>query len=200
MSKIIFKLELVGLPGSGKTTYLNDYVRNNSLVVPVSSISRVKRYLFAMIYCLTHLFTAFKIAKVIIREYKLLKHPGLKHKIFFIFFSACAREMMGKLAVRCVVDEGLCQFIFSAYEHEVSYEEVMHDFAFLAKRKQLWKIVFMQTDAITRGSRYEIRGRKFRDYIGDSLYQQKFQEVVIKNNEVIKKFFLENFNCKLVKN
>jgi hypothetical protein len=193
------KNELVGLPGSGKTTLGINMSTKQSNTNFINKISKFDRFFYGTMYSFYDFFTFIKFLKIILKEYRSTIHPGLKHKFFFTFLSACAREMKGNFYRNCTIDEGLCQFVYSVYEHEITYEEILKDFSFLTKKKHLWKIIYVEADELVRTERYTRRGRRFRDYVGDNEYQKKIWKVIEENDDIIKTFFLQNFDSVTVK-
>lgn len=194
MVNTLEKIELVGLPGSGKTTYINKYCKNSPATFSVKNINRVQRLYYGGLFFCYHPFISERLVRLMIREYRLVRHPGLKHKFFFLLLNTCAREFLSRNKSKYILDEGLCQFVFSMYERVVCAEMVAQDFSFLIKYKKTHQIIFMEASEETRLKRYRDRGRKFRQITGHPEYNQEFSRVVEKNSVEIKKFFKNNFS------
>ncbi len=115
-------VELIRLPGSGKTTVARRLEKKLGKKL-VKIERKTERYAQGLLFILSNPTTAFS---VLLWTIKL--HRGslylLRHKIFFLMFRAFAKETFVSKGV--IIDEGLLQYLCAISDRPLTEEEVSH--------------------------------------------------------------------------
>lgn len=155
MNKSGHIIELLGLPGSGKSYYAKELTQaGEGELIQISG--RFERFWRALWYLVLHPRLAANLIHKTIEQQKYGDH-SLKHKIFFLLFSAFAREQKAQQRAQSIVDEGLYQYAFSLYETQVTAENIERDLTWYGTDER--RIIFMKASLENRTERMIERQR-----------------------------------------
>lgn len=186
-------IELIGLPGSGKTTIAEK--TKKELGIEVSDFkSGITKFLGAMKFIYLHPATS---AHLFFWTVKL--NSGrlslLKHKVFFLLFSAMARE--GSSSSRSLIDEGLIQFLCAISDRKLSNDEVLKIVRGLKIReREVWLVTCSEKERIDRINRRE---RLPRSYFGKE-YTDNFYKSLAFNYPMFADALSKRFKLRTINN
>lgn len=160
--------ELVGMPGSGKSTYATGLIEENKNRSIVSLNGRLERFFGSLSFSLKNLPLV-----ILLFSWLLRKHSGgwrlLKHKTF-MFSVALAKE--NKARNTSIVDDGLLQFVFSISDYPLSSVEVSKIVSRLDLRDR--EVIFIDCADEVSALRMKNRKRIPRSQFGEKYVQTFF--------------------------
>lgn len=189
------QIELVGVPGSGKT-YHSVKMANAEKGTIVSIGGKFERFFFTLCFLVFHPMVFFSLL------HKTVTYPQIyrntKHKVFFLFFGACAKEFKSNFYKRAIIDEGIMQYLFSLHEYEIQEGELDKSLNILTSLKR--RVVYLTAPNETvRLKRLQKRGRTFRSYMGTA-NQEIYTAFFLKNEKHIMNFLKDNYRYSKIKN
>ena len=187
-------LELVGLPGSGKTFLAPILAKKHDMPV-VSTNWFGERYLLALLFFLTH----FELSCQMLRRVRIdtAPYPYLKRRKLRRFISIVAREQKARLLGKGLIDEGLFQYLITIYENEAPAGEIEYFLGLLDRG--IYRVYLLEVDDMTRARRMAQRGKTPRAHMGPE-YQQHWQQISRKNFVRLKSLLLKQFNATVYNN
>lgn len=187
-------IELLGLPGSGKTYYTKKFAQEYEMEA-ISFNKGFKKKFYAILFIIFHPFLFGILIKKLFIENRQDKKV-LKHKLFNYLPGVIAREQKGRLSRRSVIDEGLIQFILAMYERKISKKDLRWCQSYFNKR---FKIFIIETEEKIRQKRIQTRGRIPRGHLGID-YVNNWMKILEHNYLIYKDFIQDNFQSKIIKN
>jgi len=183
-------VELVGLPGSGKTTLAKKLSSEQGAEV-VNIFSRKEHLKYLLLFLFSHPVSfIFWVLQVIKESNGLLRYK------FHLWSLSAARSQKAKSSNKKVViiDEGLMQRIFSVYDRKLNEREIKK---VIRKIPLSDKVLFCEGGTFERFLEWERGSNSPRMKKGKEYFQQ-WREVSTKNaetlNNVLRSKFTDRFN------
>jgi hypothetical protein len=186
------RIEIVGLPGSGKT-YLSRIKSNNFDIEFIRAGRSLKKYFFCLLFIFHNPFLFFEFLFLLIKENK--KDPFLFKYKLYLFSNALSREGQALRREEYIIDEGMFHFAFAFYERQINDKDLRLFLKFY-KRIKKRKILLLEVQEKTRRKRLEERQRVPRLALGGH-YANKANFYFLLNKKVIYNFFLKNMDAEI---
>lgn len=180
-------IELVGLPGSGKTYMTDDLARVHNLSIATNLV--INKNILVIKFFFKNPSSFLKLLYWTIKY-----HNGslklLKHKIFFILFRAVSKEFFAK--ENTIIDDGILQYIIAISDTPLpseSIDKMLREFN-LCNRT----IKIVEVDDNVRKNRIKQRNRYPRSQFGKE-YIKNFNVALHSNYFHTKKILIEKYNA-----
>jgi len=187
------RIELFGLPGSGKTFFAGEYKERYNIPV-ISLASRKEKYGYCLLFFLNHPYITLRLLFWIVSE-TLFNLRLMWYKIDRLFFSILAREQKAQGYEAFILDEGFLQLLLSIPESPLYTKDVSFLVSFLRKRNI--EIHILKTDKAIRYERMEERKGKPRSAFGGS-YIEWWYPILEGNFEIATKIVTDYCSHKTI--
>lgn len=191
------KIEVIGLPGSGKT-FLS---KKKSLELNFDLISAKRgwhTYFFVILFLFFRFYYFFSILKLIFIENKKNKNI-FKHKVR-IFFEYISNETKCFFKNNYVIDQGFMYLPFSIFDRKIEKDDLVIFLNYYKKYCQDRSLFLIEVDEVIRQKRIEERGRRPRSFLSLK-YAVDIDKILFLNKKIIYNFYLENIkNSKIIFN
>lgn len=178
-------VEYIGLPGAGKTYLAQKHSKETN--IPVITInSKCERYSQVSLFLVRHPILFCYISCMVFR-YTKHNIRLLRHKYFFLFFNAVAREQKANRLGIGIIDEGLFQFSLSLFESKVGKSRMQAYMSIVNKLPER-KINLVQASLGSRWERMLQRKRVPREAFGQD-YAHSFLQTMEYNLGVLEEIF-----------
>lgn len=169
--------ECVGVPGSGKTTYVHNVVTQGTMTTPPLYVGKW----YALRYIVMHPLFTTRWIRVLVSESNRTHTWGIARHKFAIFLNTIARlSWAAHMKGEVIIDEGIVQRLLTLFEHRLSDQEIQHYFTGIPYADH---VVFIDTPDIPLDQRKKGVGRQS---LGE-VYAREWIGVVADNLESLKK-------------
>ena len=155
-------IELVGLPGSGKSTFARSLCENGGYT-RIKILNKRELFFYNFIFLLWHPVIFFQFLHLVV------KYRGPRYlwrfKFITIFLDYNAKYIKAKQIDKAILDQGHTQVFFSLFEDLPPHDEIDRILSFLPKSDQY--IVF-DTDLKVREGRLGKRSYNLRSFMSDT--------------------------------
>jgi len=188
------KIELIGLPGSGKT-YLS---KKKSFELNINILfigKKICKYFFCVIFCFYRFYFFVLILKLIYVENKNNKKL-LSHKLYL--FSECI-SLEGKafFSDNYLIDQGFMYLPFSIFDRQIKEEDLAIFLNYYNKSCKNRILLLLEVEENIRQNRIRKRGRRPRSAFGSD-YALEFDSIISFNKDVVYRIYLKNIkNAKI---
>lgn len=174
-------IELVGLPGSGKTTWAQS---QSFPFFPNGKYTRTERFAALLLFKITHPIVFLRLCNLTLKQTPHVRR--LKHKLFFLLGTALASERRAQKLneSRVIIDEGILQYLLGIFESPITKQDTQimtHIINYLPRRTIRW----FEADKEERTKRMQERERTPLAGFGEK-YQTQWLSTVETNAPLFK--------------
>ena len=191
------KIEIIGLPGSGKTFLSQEKALELNISVLLIK-KKIYKYFFVLFFCFYRFYFFIFILRLIYVENNKNKKV-LKHKLY-LFSEYIAVESRCFFSDKYIVDQGFMNLPFSVFDRKIKENDLIVFLKYYNKSCRNRKIFLLETEEGVRQKRIKGRGRRPRSFLGQD-YAIKIDNILFINKNIIYNFYLKNIkNCEILKN
>lgn len=185
-------VELVGLPGSGKSFLAPRIAAEHG--VPIVRVGRLgQRPLYALLFAFSHPRLAFQLLAISHEQSQGALRQIKRHRLV----SALAKELKVRILGGGLIDEGLFQILLTLYEAPAEPARTEELLSMLPKAD--YRVYFVEAPEEMRQRRVRERGKTPRGELGPA-YEAKWGRTLTANLATLKSLAPRRFDCVNVRN
>ncbi len=186
-------IQFFGLPGSGKS-YTAKQIKKKKNSYRIVTTNKVEEVFYSFLFFLSRPVLVFSLLLLIFKENKKNKRI-LVHKVR-LFIKVSSLQLKSSFFKKPLIDDGFCQFVLSVFERKITEK----DLSVVEKLiPQKTKIIIVESTKEKRITRIKKRKRIPRSFMGREYLNYIFP-VWDYNYPIIKEYYLNNFDVKVIKN
>lgn len=181
-----------GLPGSGKSYMAKNLAQEQNY--KIISTNKPGELFWSFLFFISHPVLSIRILALLSRENKKNKRI-LIHKLR-LFIKVASLQSKSFFFNKPLIDDGFCQFVLAIFDRKIKSKDLQIAKKMLSKNA---KIIIVESSNKKRMSRMKQRGRTPRSFMGEDYLKYIFP-IWDHNCEIIKDYYIANFNTQIIKN